>query len=36
MSRPFWATGVTTMKMIRSTSITSMRGVMLMSDIEPE
>ena len=32
MSRPFWASGVTTMKMMSSTSITSMRGVMLMSD----
>src|SRR5215468_12309517 len=35
MSRPFWASGVTTMKMMRSTSITSMSGVMLMSAIEP-
>ena len=33
MSRPFWASGVTTMKMMRSTSITSMRGVMLMSEV---
>jgi len=31
MSRPFCASGVTTMKMMRSTSITSMSGVMLMS-----
>src|SRR5260370_13747741 len=36
MSSPFWASGVTTMKMMSSTSITSMRGVMLMSDIAPE
>ena len=36
MSRPFWASGVTTMKMISSTSITSMSGVMLMSDIAPD
>src|SRR6185436_5932624 len=35
MSRPFWASGVTTMKMMSSTSITSMRGVMLMSDMAP-
>ena len=33
MSSPFWAIGVTTMKMISSTSITSMSGVMLMSDL---
>ena len=31
MSRPFWASGVTTMKMMSSTSITSIKGVMLMS-----
>ena len=36
MSRPFWASGVTTMKMMSSTSITSMRGVMLMSAIAPD
>ena len=35
MSRPFWASGVTTMKMMSSTSITSMRGVMLMSEVAP-
>src|SRR5512139_2374634 len=29
---PFWSMGVTTMKMIRSTSTTSTRGVTLMSD----
>src|SRR5713101_6820066 len=33
MSSPFWASGVTTMKMMSSTSITSMSGVMLMSPI---
>src|SRR5688500_1931176 len=33
MSMPFWVSGVTTMKMMSSTSITSMSGVMLMSDI---
>src|SRR5436190_16115967 len=36
MSSPFWASGVTTMKMMSSTSITSIRGVMLMSAIAPE
>src|SRR6266571_2887172 len=36
MSSPFWARGVTTMKMMSSTSITSIRGVMLMSAIAPE
>src|SRR6476659_1688234 len=30
---PFWSMGVTTMKMIRSTSTTSTRGVTLMSDL---
>src|SRR4029078_12433957 len=34
MSRPRCATGVSTMKMIKSTIITSMSGVMLMSAIE--
>src|SRR5687768_7912492 len=33
MSMPFWVRGVTTMKMMSSTSITSMSGVMLMSDM---
>src|SRR5688572_24590209 len=32
MSRPFCASGVTTMKMISSTSMTSIRGVMLISE----
>src|SRR5512143_2360511 len=36
MSRPICASGVTTMKMMSSTSITSMRGVMLMSAIAPD
>src|SRR5688572_30678820 len=36
MSRPFCASGVTTMKMMSSTSMTSMSGVMLMSDMAPE
>src|SRR5262245_21280604 len=35
MSSPRCASGVTTMKMMSSTSITSMRGVMLMSDLAP-
>src|SRR6266508_3068461 len=36
MPSPFWASGVTTMKMMSKTSITSIRGVMLMSAIAPE
>ena len=35
MSYPRWASGVITMKMISSTSTTSTRGVMLMSDLVP-
>src|SRR6185369_1044999 len=34
-STPSWSMGVTTMKMISSTSTTSTRGVMLMSDLTP-
>src|SRR3990172_6165730 len=34
-SKPFWVSGVTTMKMMSSTNRTSMRGVTLMSELGP-